>query len=177
MKRLLLVAALCLMASGCETMQSARYAVSIDNNQALKQYSGAAVRVSLSSTATFDSGCRLAGPIQAADGLPLPKFVEKAFNDELKFANIYSETGVTLTGTLTKLAFSSSDGLVNGWWDLAITLTGNSGKTLSAETNYKFPSGFNAITACNNTAQALGPAVQDLIKKVATDPQFGALIR
>jgi len=176
MKKLLVVALLTLMASGCETMQSARYSVSIDNNQALKQYAGAAVRVSITNSAPFDSGCRMAGPIQAADGVTLPKFVEKAFNDELKFANIYSDTGVTLNGNLTKLAFSSSDGLVNGWWNLAITLTGNGGKTLSAETTYKFPSGFEAITACNHTALALGSAVQDLIKKVATDPQFGALI-
>jgi hypothetical protein len=177
MKRLVVVALFALMASGCETMQSARYAVSIDNNQALKQYAGAAVRMSITTTAPFDANCRLAGPIQAADGVTLPQFVEKAFNDEFKFANIYSDSGVTLHGSLTKLAFSSSEGLTNGRWDLGITLAGNGGKTMSADTSYRFPSGFEAITACNHTAQALGSAVQDLIKKVVTDPQFGALIK
>ncbi len=48
---------------------------------------------------------------------------------------------------------------------------------MSTASTYGFKSGFDAITACNQTAQALGPAVQDLIKKVVTDPQFAILIR
>jgi hypothetical protein len=176
--RVFLVAIFMLCSAACSTMTPARYAVSVDNNQALKQYAGATVKVtSITATGPYDANCRLMGPIQASDGMTIPQFVEKAFNDELKFANVYSDTGVALNGSLTKLAFSSSSGLTNGVWDLSLTLTSTNGKSMSAASTYGFKSGFDAITACNQTAQALGPAVQDLIKKVVTDPQFAILIR
>jgi hypothetical protein len=34
----------------------------------------------------------------------------------------------------------------------------------------------NVTMACNQTAQALGPAVQDLIKKAVSDPAFQKLL-
>ena len=117
------------------------------------------------------------GPIQASDGMSIPQFVEKAFNDELKFANIYSDSGISLAGTLNKIQFSSTSGLTNGWWDIGLTLTSSNGKAISVENRYEFKSGFDAITACNQTAQALGPAVQDLIKRTVTDPAFGQLLQ
>lgn len=178
MKKHLAVIALAMFALGCSTMTPARYSVSIDNNQALKRYEGSQARlVSISSSTKYDANCRLMGPIQASDGMTIPQFVEKAFNDELKFANVYSEQGVALEGDLTRIAFSSSAGLVNGWWELALKLTSSNGKSLAVESRYDFKSGFDAVTACNQTAQALGPAVQDLIKKTVTDPQFGELLK
>jgi len=42
---------------------------------------------------------------------------------------------------------------------------------------YTFKSGFDAITACNATADALSPAVQDLIKAAITHPEFSALLK
>jgi|SRR5882757_1395705 len=178
MKTLLWVVAIAMLASGCSTMTPARYAVSVDNNQALKKYDGSRAKIaSISSSGTFDANCRLMGPIQASDGMSIPQFVEKAFNDELKFANIYSESGVSLKGSLTKIAFSSTAGVTGGWWDLALELTSSNGKSISVASRYEFRSGFDAITACNQTAQALGPAVQDLIKKAVTDPQFGGMLQ
>jgi hypothetical protein len=104
------------------------------------------------------------GPIQAMDGLTIPQFIQKAFNDEFKFANVYdNQRGMKLTGKVDKIEFSSSAGLTNGWWDLAITLQSPNGRTLRVENRYNFKSGFDAATACNQTAQALGAAVQDLI--------------
>jgi hypothetical protein len=47
---------------------------------------------------------------------------------------------------------------------------------MSTSIRYDFPSGFGAITACNQTAQALGSAVQDLIKKAVSDPRFAAIL-
>lgn len=177
MRKFFAVLSVSLLAAGCSTMTPARYAVSIDNNQILKQYTGRSVRVaSMVAPATYDANCRLMGPINASDGMSIPQFVEKALNDELKFAGIYSDTGHSLAGTLNKIEFSSTSGLTNGWWDLGLTLVSSNGKSLAAENRYEFKSGFDAITACNQTAQALGPAVQDLIKKVAMDPSFSHLI-
>jgi len=106
-------------------MTPARYSVSVDNNQALKQYQGSKARVaSMASPASYDANCRLMGPIQASDGMSIPQFIEKAFNDEMKFAGIYdTQEGVVLTGTMNKIEFSSTSGLTNGWWDLGLTLS------------------------------------------------------
>lgn len=167
-----------ILVSGCSTMTPARYSMSVDNNQALKQYAGAAIKVaSIEAAGKYDSNCRLMGPIKASDNMTIPQFVEKAFNDEFKLANVYSENGVLLTGKLTKIAFSSVNGLTNGVWSLDLSLASSNGKSLSIASQYNFKSGFDAITACNQTAQALTPAVQDLIKKTILDPKFSELIK
>jgi hypothetical protein len=158
-------------------MQPPRYAVSVDNIQVLKQLEGAKLKVSsLSQSASFSANCRLMGPVEPADGLTMSQFVTKALNDEFKMANIYAEDGTQLTGDITKIAFSSVSGLTGGFWDLALKLTSSNGKTLESANRYKFKSGFDAITACNATADALTPAVQDLIKAAVTDPGFKDLL-
>jgi len=158
-------------------MTPARYSVSIDNNQALKKYEGSKAQiVSISPPESVDLNCRLMGPIEASDGMTIPEFIRKAFNDEFKFANIYAEDGVTLSGNLDNIAFSSTSGLTNGWWEIKLTLTSSNGKTMTTLSRYEFKSGFDAITACNQTAQALGNAVQDLIKAAASNSQFGQLL-
>ena len=179
MKQAISFLLIAVLSAGCSTMTPARYSVSVDNNQALKQYQGSKARVaSMASPASYDANCRLMGPIQASDGMSIPQFIEKAFNDEMKFAGIYdTQEGVVLTGTMNKIEFSSTSGLTNGWWDLGLTLSSSNGKSMSVENRYEFKSGFDAWTACSQTAQALGPAVQDLIKKIVTDAQFAALLR
>lgn len=178
MKLTLAVCSVLLLSTACSTLTPARYSVSMDNNQALKAFSGARVHVaSLTSAASYDANCRLMGEIQASDDMTIPQFIQKAFNDELKFAGLYSPEGIGLSGRLTKIAFSSMEGLTNGWWDLGLTLTSPNGTSMSVENRYDFKSGFDAFTACSQTAQALGAAVQDLIRKTVTDPQFGALLR
>ncbi|MDP5133609.1 MAG: hypothetical protein NWQ54_22225 [Paraglaciecola sp.] len=177
MKKLGFTVILIAMLTGCTSITTARYSVSIDNNQALKAYAGSAVKLeSLTLGTKYDADCRMAGPIMAIDKMTINQFVMKAINDELKFGNVYSESGTKLTGTLTKVEFSSSEGLTNGWWDLYITLDSSNGKSMQASNKYDFKSGFDAITACNNTAQALGPAVQDLINVIVSDPAFKELI-
>jgi len=179
MKREWFLILLIILVSGCSTMTPARYSVSVDNNQALKRFEGnKVVLATLEQATSYDANCRLMGPIQAMDELTIPQFIQKAFNDEFKFANVYDDQrGMKLTGKVDKIEFSSSAGLTNGWWDLAITLQSPNGRTLRVENRYNFKSGFDAATACNQTAQALGAAVQDLIYKAITDPQFGMLLR
>lgn len=178
MKKIVMMLFALIVCAGCSTMTPARYSISIDTNQTLKQFKGEkAVLVSMNAPQTFDANCRLMGPIQAADGMSIPEFVRKAFNDELKFAEIYNDKeGTQLTGTMDHITFSSSSGLTSGWWDLGLTLRSANGKSLTVSNRYDFPSGFDAITACNQTAQALGAAVQDLIKKAASDPGFKQLL-
>lgn len=176
MKNFIVLVAL-LGLTACSTMQPPRYAVSVDNIQALKQLDGARLKVSsLNQSAKFSPNCRLMGPIEPADGLTFSQFISKALNDEFKMANVYADDGAQLTGDITKIEFSSSAGLTNGYWDIAITLTSSNGKSFEAANLYTFKSGFDAVTACNATADALTPAVQDLIKSTITHPSFKDLL-
>ncbi len=163
--------------SACSTMTPARYSISADTNQILKKFKGNKVfLVSLNAPESYDANCRLMGPIKAADGMSIPEFIQKAFNDEFKFADLYDESnGIKLTGSIHHIKFSI--GWSVGWWDLDMTLHSANGQSLSVSNHYEFPSGFDAWTACSQTAQALGAAVQDLIKKAVNHPSFQKLIK
>ena len=178
MNKLCLVLFGVVMLSGCSTMQPARYAVSVDNVQILKKYKGASAEVTLlDQSAIYDPHCRLMGPIEPADSLTISQFITKAINDELKIADIYSSSGVKLTGDVTQVQFSSITGLTNGFWDIALSLRSSNGNTLAVDNKYSFKSGFDGITACNATADALTPAVQDLLTVLFDHPKFPELIK
>lgn len=177
MKKEILGIALVGLLSGCSTMTPPRYSVSVDNVEILRQYGDKQGSVAdFELAAQFDSNCRLMGPIEPADGLTVPEFIARAFNDEFKMAGIYSASGNQITGVIDRISFSSISGITGGWWDIAITLNSSNGKTLKVENKYEFKSGFDAITACNQTADALTPAVQDLIKSAVSNPSFESLL-
>ncbi len=178
MKNIIFISAVVLLLSACSTMQPPRYSVSVDNIQKLKTFGNVQSKVvSLSNSAKFDSNCRLMGPIEPADGLSFSQFISKAFNDEFKMANVYSENGTKITGNITALEFSSMTGLTNGYWNIGLNLTSSNGQSMSISNKYNFKSGFDAITACNATADALSPAVQDLIKATLNNPGFVRLLK
>ena len=167
-----------LMMVGCSTMQPPRYQMSTDNNQLLKQLPNIKGEfITLTQAKKFSPACRLMGPIEPADGLSFPAFITKAFNDELKMADKFAKDGVKITGDITKIQFSSISGLINGYWDISLALRSSNGHVLSVSNKYKFKSGYDAITACNATADALTPAVQDLIKATIQDPKFAELMQ
>jgi hypothetical protein len=58
-----------------------------------------------------------------------------------------------------------------------MTIFSSNGKSISVNDHYAFAGNFVGEVACNQTAQALMPAVQDLIGKVVTHPDFAALLR
>lgn len=178
MRTIILLALAVSLVSGCSTMTPARYSVSADTNQMLKKMPpGVGALAPLGATVAYDANCRLMGPIHAGDGLTIPEFVTQAINDELKFADRYDPSGAKLSGEMTRIGFSSTSGLTRGWWDLGLTVRSSAGGEVSVDNRYEFDSGFDAITACNQTAQALGAATQDLVKKLVAHPGFAGLLR
>ena len=179
MRYIIFLAVIASLVIGCSTMTPARYSVSVDTRLTLKQYDSISVWLeALEPPEEFSANCRLMGPIQAGDGLTIPEFICDAFNDEFKFAEIYDKKqGIKLYGRIDRIEFSSSESLTNGWWDIALTLKSPNGNVMNVDTHYTFESGFDAITACNQTAQALGSAVQDLVYKAVTDPRFESLLK
>ncbi len=161
--------------SGCSTYAVNRYSISVDNVSVLKTLNGTI------NVGTFTSSepsqteimCRGVGPIKTPDGQTFEDFIKKALIDELKIAEVYSSSApVTLTGNLDSIDFSST----SGTWNLAFTLKSSNGKSLSVTEDYSYSTSYYGETACNQTAQALMPAVQDLIGKLVGDGKFKSLV-
>lgn len=166
--------------SGCQTMQPASYANYGDNTFTLRKFTGTKLHIlSINDQSKFNTGCRMAGPIETAGKRPIAEFIRDSFNDELKFANLYSDDAdaTGLNATLNSAEFSSMTGLTRGYWSFSLQIANPAnGKSLTANSRYDFDSGFDAGTACMNTSNALTPAVQRLIYKAVSDPSFGSVI-
>jgi hypothetical protein len=119
--------------------------------------------------------CRGVGPIKTPDGEAFEEFVRKALVDELTIAEVYaSDARTTITGRLDSIDFSSGMGAT---WNIGLTITSSNGQTLSVSEEYKYTSSYYGETACNQTAHALMPAVQNVVGKVIRHPNFPELLR
>lgn len=176
MKLLFTAAALALFLSGCATNNSPRYASSADTVHALRgmKIGEVATVGSFTMTSTADLQCRAVGPIMLPDNHNLPSYIKKAFEDELKMAGIYNPANpnITLTGVVNKAAFSSAKGFFQGHWELDLTVVSSNGKSVSAQEQYDFDSAYLADKGCQKTADALVPAVQNVLQKIVASPNF-----
>ena len=171
----LVVAGAAVSMAACSTYSVDRYAVNVDSVSALRDMEGTRVAVG-----EFQSEkpikrimCRGAGPVAAPEGMSFSQYVGGALKDELRLAEIYADDApVTLSGGLTRAEFSS----VGGMWTLDLDVTSSNGRTLSVSEAHDFDTSFSADAACGDSAGAFMPAVQDLIHKLVTDPEFQALV-
>lgn len=176
MKVLITAAALTLLATGCATNNSPRYASSADTVHALRgmKIGEVATVGNFIMTSAADLQCRAVGPIMLPDNHTLPSYIKKALEDELKMAGIYNPSNptVTLTGLVNKAAFSSAKGFFQGHWELDVTIQSSNGKSVSAQEQYDFDSAYFADKGCQKTADALVPAVQNVLQKIVNSPNF-----
>jgi len=167
----------CLVLAGCSTYATGRYSISPDNVVVLRNYEN--VRISVGEFTATEPGltelsCRMAMPIQTPDKTTFEEYIRQAFIDEMQIAGIYSEDApVILTGHLDKISFSS----MSGKWYIDLTVTTKGGQSISVQTIYDYSSSFFGEAACNQTAQAFVPAVQELIKSVILHDEFPEIIR
>lgn len=172
----LILATVVLSISGCSTYAVNRYSVSTDNIISLKSLNGVKLNIGTFTSSTESKAeimCRGVGPIKTPDGQPFEKFIKKALTDELKIAEVYSSSSpVILSGNLDAIDFSST----SGNWNLGLTIKSTNGKSVSVTENYSYTTSWFGETACNQTAQALMPAVQNLIGKVVRSSTFKRLI-
>lgn len=179
-KKLIVPLALAVLLPACSTYTTPRYAINADTNVALKALGASDVAVgSFSGPGAFDASCRAAGPLAPPDGMSHTAYFKKALEDELKVAGAHATSSpkIILTGSVNRLAFSSSRGITGGSWDIDVTLNSSNGKTMAAVEHYEFESGFVADTACKQTAEAYMPTVQNLIGKIVRSPEFKGLLQ
>jgi hypothetical protein len=167
--------------AACETPTTQRYAISADNNLAIKAIgvTGIGIRT-FSAPSDFSANCRALGPMQVADNLTHTQYIQKALEDELKVSGAFAQAStprVTLGGKVNKLEFSSTKGITGGYWHVDLTIDSSNGKKLDVSEYYEFNSGFVANDACRNTAEAFSRAVQNLIGKVVRSPGFAEMVR
>ena len=166
-----------LILTGCSTFDTPRYSVSADTVTALRMLNGKTINVGMFTSSKPEEmteiACRAAGPVKPPDGQTFHGFIRKALIDELKMANVFSESApVTLTGNLNNIDFSST----SGTWVLSLTVTSSNGQSATVDETYSFDPSYAAVTACAQTAQAFVPAVQDLIGKLVGGRDFQRLV-
>ena len=172
MKSALLVVVLVLCGSGCSTFAASRYGASTDNVLTMRDMRIGNVRVG-AFTATQpevrEIMCRGAGPIKTPDNETFADYVRKALVDELRLANKYAQgSPVVITGNLDVIDFDS----MSGKWTVGLTLQSSNGWWVRELEEYRFTPSMRGEIGCSQTAQALMPAVQDLLGKVIRSPKF-----
>lgn len=157
--------------SGC-AYNASPYGASVKNVDSIKQLN--IKPVSVTKFESFKPGlasitCRAAGPVTVSPSFE--SYIEKAFIDELKLAGVYDPSSpLVISGRLEEVDFSS--GITDGKWQFTLVVSNARKESFSAKSIYGFSGSFVADKACQEVAQALGPAVQKLIEDVIRDPKF-----
>ncbi len=183
MKLRLAAIAAALAMTGCASYNAQPYTTLADSQIAIKQASteSGSGKVALEAV-TLRAGvspaltCRAAGPVNPAPGKTASQYIEEALKSELYQAGIYDPTAINrIRAQITALGFSS---MGDSNWTMGLHLVSKSmpdGYTVDIQ--YPFTAGFIADFACRNVAEAFAPAVQQLVRKAVTDPQFKQLIK
>lgn len=157
--------------SGC-TYNVSPYGASVQNVDAIRTYNLKPIAIGKfesSKPGNASITCRAAGPVAVSPSFEA--YIEKAFIDELKLAGIYDPSSkLVLTGKLEEIDFSS--GITDGNWSFTLTLTNARKESYTTKSTFGFSGSFVADKACQEVAQAFGPAVQKLVGDVVRDPRF-----
>lgn len=168
--------------AGCSTYRPLAYSASAENVLAIKAADPGTIQVTVPAVtgpATLKKNqggdesimCRGAGPVAPPEGQTFESYIHDAMVSELRLAGVYSEAAQkNIKLNITAMDFSSS--LSGGEWDFTVDVTIGSQAAYTVQEGYKFDSSWVADKACQQVAQALGPAVQDMLKKVVTDDKF-----
>lgn len=177
--RILLALAIAALATGCSTTNSIPYKASTENVIAIQQTLEAQGKRVTVGTVAMAPGieesptCRLMGPIKVAPGKSLAQYIKDAFVEELFMAKAYAPNSQSvINAKIDSIKFSS---VSPASWDIVMSVSSSNSPGYSVSINYGFSTSWDAYSACKNVADAFGPAVQSLLGKVVTHPQFSTL--
>ena len=177
--QVLLVVSITAFATGCSTTNSIPYKASTGNIIAIQQTLESQGKKVTIGSVTMAPGveesptCRLMGPIKVAPGKSLAQYIKDAFVEELFMAKAYAPNAESeINATIDNIKFSS---VSPASWDIAMSVSSSNSPGYSVSVNYGFDTSWDAYSACKNVADAFGPAVQALLGKVVTHPQFSTL--
>jgi TonB family protein len=142
------------------------YKVSDLNNVILKDDKYLKLRFfGFASPDNLSISCRLSNkPIYVSSSqMPINKFIEEAFNAELKAANLFADQGVLITADIKRIDVST---ILNGSWNIELELRFESGRKVSVSHSLSFPVATNAEASCAKAAQEFPVFVQQLFYKM-----------
>jgi hypothetical protein len=179
-KAAIIVSAMAIFLTGCETTNSIPYKTSPANTIALQgklQAKGKKVSVAnviIASSIEEKPNCRMMGPIAIAPGKTVRQFVKEAIQEELLAAGSYDPASpIVIDAEIDELTFSS---VSPARWNISIRVRSNKSTGYRVSEEYKFETSWTAQSACKNTADAFGLAVQQLIRKIVEDKKFDELV-
>lgn len=174
-----LVATMCaagVLLTGCETTNSIPYKASAANviaiQQNLQPKKVSVADVGLANGVDESPLCRLNGPVKVAPGKTPSQYIKDAFQEELLMAQAYDVKGAPIEGRIEELKFSS---VSPAYWQITMAVKSSAAPGYTVSVKYPFDTSWTAAGACRNVADAFGPAVQELLKQVVTNPQFSTL--
>lgn len=176
----ILLGASALFSSGCTTTNSTPYKASVTNIIAIQQsVSAKGKKVSVGNIVMAPGVeerplCRLMGPVKVAPGKSPTQYIKEAFREELFAAQSYSPSASTvINGEMKVLKFNSFS---SAKWQMTMNVNSNISNGYTVSIEYPFSVSLGAVSACQNVANAFGPAVQELIRRVVTHPNFTLLV-
>ena len=178
------IVGICALSSmvGCASYNANPYTALADNQHAIqeaaKKANGGKVgleTITLKDTVSPSLTCRAAGPVNPAPGKTVQQYIEEALKMELYMGGVYvPEARNRIRAQLTSLGFSS---VGDAHWALGLHLASDSlPQGYNADVKYPFSASFFADYACRDVAEAFAPAVQQLVRKAVTAPEFQQLI-
>lgn len=177
--KIALVAASCaagVLLAGCETTNSIPYKASPGNviaiQQSLQSNKVSVGDVGMAPGVDDSPTCRMTGTVKVAPGKTPSQYIKDAFQEELLMAQAYAVNGAPIEGRIEELSFSS---VSPAYWQITMAVKSPVDKGYKVSVKYPFDTSFTAMGACRNVADAFGPAVQELLKQVVTNPRFPAL--
>ena len=176
MKRLFVLLLALIAISGCmrsvDGYNSDPYIVS-----RLHAYSGKKISLANFETTLSGSGinqCRGYSLITYSGDGGLVRYIQDAFATELELANLYSlDSPIVLKGQVTQISLST---LTSGEWILKMTLLSNNGRSISVREQLNFRTNIVGQSACQVASDTYSYAVQNLIRKLVTHPNFKLLL-
>lgn len=164
--------------TACSTYNTNPYGISVKNIETIKSLRISPVAVE--KFTAFEPGlnsitCRGGGRVITANEQPFEKIIEDALTDELKLAGVYdSKSSIIIKGHLEYITFNSNIGI--GEWSIKVKVSSKEKPDgFLVESKTDLSTNWVASKACQQVAQAFGPALQDLIQKIVSHPQFKAL--
>lgn len=166
-----------ILLSGCETTNSSiPYQASTENviaiQQGLKSSKVSVADIGLGPDVSEHLMCRLNGDVIVSPGRTLSQYIKAAFQQELFMAQAFSPSGTAIQGRIDALSFSSTS---PADWKITMRVSSPVSPGYTVSIDYPFDTSWAAGAACKNVADAFAPAVQELLHKVVTNPQFASL--
>jgi len=103
------------------------------------------------------------------DSQKIEKFIQNAFNAELKNANIYSEDDVEIKAEIKNLQVAT---YLSGNWTIEIEFYVLDKGAVKINDKFEFPYSPSAETACPKAAEAFPLAIKKFIYKTFSDNEF-----